>query len=83
MARDKAGKLAGNSTRFPSGIAHLADYAHGKKLKLGIYEDVGTLTCDGYPGLCTVLLFRHKILLHDGAGVEAAAAIRVIPSHAS
>ena len=53
MARDKGGKLVGNSSRFPSGIAHLADYAHQKKLKLGIYEDVGTLTCDGYPGLCT------------------------------
>ena len=37
--------------RFPSGIRTLADYIHSKGLKLGLYTDIGTLTCAGYPGL--------------------------------
>ena len=36
--------------RFPSGMRALADYVHGKGLKLGIYGDWGTFTCGGYPG---------------------------------
>ncbi|KAL0478270.1 alpha-galactosidase [Acrasis kona] len=36
--------------RFPRGIKFLADYAHSKGLKLGIYSDVGDKTCQGYPG---------------------------------
>ncbi|XP_075584605.1 alpha-N-acetylgalactosaminidase-like [Dermatophagoides farinae] len=43
-------RLIANQTRFPSGIKTLAKYAHSKKVLLGIYEDVGTLTCGGYPG---------------------------------
>ncbi|CAL9038244.1 unnamed protein product [Musa banksii] len=30
---------------FPSGIKALADYVHGKGLKLGIYSDAGQQTC--------------------------------------
>jgi alpha-N-acetylgalactosaminidase len=48
--RDKDGKLYGNTTRFPHGIKWLADYAHSKKVKLGIYNDYGTLTCGRYTG---------------------------------
>ena len=36
-------------TKFPSGIKALADYVHGKGLKLGIYSSAGTTTCAGYP----------------------------------
>ena len=36
--------------KFPNGIAALADYVHGKGLKLGIYADRGILTCGNYPG---------------------------------
>lgn len=36
--------------RFPRGIAHLAQYVHDRGLKLGIYGDMGTHTCGGYPG---------------------------------
>ena len=43
-------RLVGNRNRFPSGIAELVNYAHSKGVQLGIYEDVGTLTCGGYPG---------------------------------
>lgn len=35
---------------FPSGIPKLAKYMHDRGLKLGIYGDMGTLTCGGYPG---------------------------------
>lgn len=51
MERDAQTKrLVANRTRFPDGIGKLADYAHAKKVKLGIYGDVGTYTCGGYPG---------------------------------
>lgn len=36
--------------RFPGGIAKLAQYVHQRGLKLGIYADLGTHTCGGYPG---------------------------------
>uniref|UniRef100_V9KSD6 Alpha-galactosidase n=1 Tax=Callorhinchus milii TaxID=7868 RepID=V9KSD6_CALMI len=48
--RDPEGKLAPDPTRFPSGIKALADYVHSKGLKLGIYGDLGTHTCGGFPG---------------------------------
>lgn len=38
-------KLVPDRTRFPSGMKALADYVHGKGLKLGIYGDVGPITC--------------------------------------
>nr|XP_027197985.1 alpha-N-acetylgalactosaminidase-like [Dermatophagoides pteronyssinus] len=51
MQRDpKTLRLLPNQTRFPSGIDELAKYAHSKNVLLGIYEDVGTETCGGYPG---------------------------------
>lgn len=33
--------LVPNSSRFPSGIKALADYVHGKGLRLGVYSDAG------------------------------------------
>ena len=36
-------------SKFPNGIKALADYVHGKGLKLGIYSSAGTTTCAGYP----------------------------------
>ena len=48
--RDASGRLQADPDRFPSGIKALAEYVHGKGLKLGIYGDIGTLTCGGYPG---------------------------------
>jgi alpha-N-acetylgalactosaminidase len=47
-----AGKLVGNTSRFPSGMKQLADYAHSKGISLGTYNDMGTLTCGKYPGEC-------------------------------
>ncbi|CAO2601493.1 Naga [Lemmus lemmus] len=48
--RDAKGRLLPDPKRFPHGIAFLADYAHSLGLKLGIYEDMGKMTCMGYPG---------------------------------
>lgn len=48
--RDDNSRLVADPDRFPHGIKALADYVHSKGLKLGIYEDIGTKTCAGYPG---------------------------------
>lgn len=50
--RDEAGELYADRARFPHGIAYLADYAHSRGLKFGIYTDVGPVTCGDaeYPG---------------------------------
>ncbi|XP_067000152.2 alpha-N-acetylgalactosaminidase isoform X2 [Anabrus simplex] len=49
--RDSDGRLQADPDRFPNGIKALADYVHAKGLKFGIYEDIGTYTCMGYPGV--------------------------------
>ncbi|GAA2430950.1 NPCBM/NEW2 domain-containing protein [Actinomadura vinacea] len=41
----RTGRLVPHHERFPSGIEALADYVHGKGLKLGIYTSAGTQTC--------------------------------------
>ena len=48
--RDSSGKIKVNSSKFPSGIAALADYVHGKGLKLGLYSTPNTKTCAGIYG---------------------------------
>lgn len=48
--RDARGFIQPNKERFPSGMKALADYVHGKGLKLGIYSDAGWKTCGGKPG---------------------------------
>ena len=48
--RDSQGRLQPDPTRFPSGMAALAEYVHSKGLKLGLYGDAGTATCEGYAG---------------------------------
>lgn len=50
MERDATGRLQPDPVRFPSGMKHLADFIHARGLKFGIYGDVGTKTCVGYPG---------------------------------
>lgn len=50
--RTSDGKLLANTTRFKSGMHALADYVHTRSLKLGTYNDMGTATCDTYPGEC-------------------------------
>jgi alpha-galactosidase len=51
--RDANGNLVPDPVKFPDGIAAVADYVHHDGLKLGIYEDSGTMTCSksgGFPG---------------------------------
>lgn len=36
--------------RFPHGFEPLTEYAHARKLKMGIYTSVGNTTCAGYTG---------------------------------
>jgi len=48
-ARDASGNLVPHPVRFKNGIKALADYAHSKGLKLGIYSDRGTMTCMDVP----------------------------------
>ncbi|KAJ8028021.1 Alpha-N-acetylgalactosaminidase [Holothuria leucospilota] len=50
MERDSSGNLVPDPKRFPSGMKSLADYVHGKGLKLGIYESMGYYTCQHFPG---------------------------------
>ncbi|XP_044185754.1 alpha-N-acetylgalactosaminidase-like isoform X1 [Thunnus albacares] len=50
MERDKQGRLQPDPKRFPGGILKLSRYLHDRGLKLGIYGDMGTHTCGGYPG---------------------------------
>lgn len=39
-----------DSKKFPSGIKAVADYAHSKGFKMGIYSGPGEKTCAGYTG---------------------------------
>lgn len=42
--------LEADPLKFPRGIKYLADYAHAKGLKFGIYSGPGQTTCAGYTG---------------------------------
>ncbi|XP_055837557.1 alpha-N-acetylgalactosaminidase [Episyrphus balteatus] len=48
---NKTQKLVEDRERFPSGLKALADYIHKLGLKFGLYQDYGTNTCAGYPGV--------------------------------
>lgn len=50
QTRNSKGELEPDAETFPSGIKALADYVHGKGLKLGIYSDAGAFTCQVRPG---------------------------------
>lgn len=43
--RNKEGIIQAHPTRFPNGMKVIADYAHAKGLKAGIYSDGGNNTC--------------------------------------
>jgi alpha-galactosidase len=50
VSRQADGTIVADADRFPGGIKTLADYVHGKGLKLGIYTDAGRMTCQKRPG---------------------------------
>ena len=45
------GALVPDPARWPYGIKATIDYVHSKGLLFGLYGDIGTHTCAGYPGL--------------------------------
>jgi alpha-galactosidase len=49
-ARTSDGSLTWNTAEFPDGIPWLASQVHALGLKFGIYEAIGTRTCQGLPG---------------------------------
>ncbi|EIE24552.1 glycoside hydrolase, partial [Coccomyxa subellipsoidea C-169] len=53
--RDEGGKLQPDPDRFPTGMTAFGRYLHRRKLKFGIYGDIGTKTCGGYPGMAAHL----------------------------
>ena len=46
----KTKQLVGDPERFPHGMAYIGEQLHKLGLKYGIYGDIGTYTCGGYPG---------------------------------
>ncbi|CAG9330244.1 unnamed protein product [Blepharisma stoltei] len=48
--RNANDQLVPDPTKFPQGISGVANYVHSLGLKLGIYSDAGTNTCQGQPG---------------------------------
>lgn len=46
-SRDASGQLQPDASRFPNGIAAVADYVHSRGLYFGLYISAGTLTCKG------------------------------------
>ena len=50
ISRDENKTIVPDASKFPNGIKPLADYAHSKGLKFGVYSDGGNLTCQMRPG---------------------------------
>lgn len=48
--RDENGRMVADPKKFPHGMKYVADYAHSKGLKFGMYSCAGHLTCAAYPG---------------------------------
>jgi alpha-N-acetylgalactosaminidase len=72
----KTHELVADPKKFPSGMKSLADYVHSKGLKIGMYADVGSLTCGGYSGLDMDANLSSKQYVQDVAtfakwGVDA------------
>jgi hypothetical protein len=47
-----AGPQVPNATKFPQGMRAVADYIHGKGLKIGLYTARAPKTCAGFAGSC-------------------------------
>ena len=50
ISRYENGTIIPDYVAFPRGIKYLADYAHSKGLKFGLYSDAGIYTCEKRPG---------------------------------
>ena len=47
--RDENGRMVADPEKFPHGMKYVADYAHSKGLKFGMYSCAGHRTCADYP----------------------------------
>eukprot|EP00658_Telonema_sp_P-2_P053634 TRINITY_DN4221_c0_g2_i11.p1 TRINITY_DN4221_c0_g2~~TRINITY_DN4221_c0_g2_i11.p1 ORF type:complete len:727 (-),score=188.39 TRINITY_DN4221_c0_g2_i11:280-2460(-) len=56
VERNSDGSIQPDPVRFPSGIKALADYAHSKGLKFGVYTARGSRTCQNRPGA-----YQHEL----------------------
>lgn len=59
------GKLVEDLARFPHGLLNLSRTLHSWDLKLGLYGDIGTQTCVGYPGFEGHFELDAQTLAHD------------------
>lgn len=59
------GKLAEDRSRFPHGLRNLSSTLHSWGLKFGLYGDIGTKTCTGYPGFEGNFELDAWTLAHD------------------
>lgn len=50
VKRDAEGVIVEDAEAFPNGMKSVGDYLHARGLKLGLYTDRGTATCEGRPG---------------------------------
>ena len=50
VGRTANGTIIPDPVRFPSGMKHLADYAHSQGMKFGVYTARKQRTCQGRPG---------------------------------
>lgn len=50
MARGSDGNLVTDTAKFPNGMGYIGTQLHKMGLKFGIYGDIGTATCGGFPG---------------------------------
>ena len=48
--RDSTGRIVPDESKFPSGMAALADYVHARGMRLGIYSSASPRTCAGFVG---------------------------------
>jgi alpha-galactosidase len=49
-SRTADGQIVADPASFPSGMKALADYAHTRGLRFGLYSSNSPKTCDGRPG---------------------------------
>jgi alpha-galactosidase len=50
QSRDSSGNLQADPSKWPNGVASVANSIHSMGLKFGLYGDAGQKTCAGHPG---------------------------------
>ena len=65
------GNLQPRASTFPSGIKSLADYVHGKGLKLGIYSDAGWVILFVLQLLLIIICMNHLSKRLNNHGVSS------------